>query len=63
MIRNYLDAFSSARSVTHRLMAGADHALSGVASRKAFGSLVTGWFAERVAPVPEARAAAAATVG
>jgi pimeloyl-ACP methyl ester carboxylesterase len=48
VIRNYLDAFGRARSVTHRVIRGADHALSRPAWRRAYGAIVSDWFAARL---------------
>ena len=45
-IANYLAAFRQARSVTYRMIDGADHALSDPNSRRAYASLLIGWIRE-----------------
>jgi hypothetical protein len=48
VIANYVDAFRrSAASVSHRVIAGADHALGAERWRRAHGRLLETWFAER----------------
>lgn len=47
-IRNYLNAAGQRSEVSHRVMAGADHALSRATWRKEFVSLLTHWFRERL---------------
>ena len=59
VIANYLDAFArSATSVTHHVIAGADHGLSEDRWRRANGVLLIGWSAARIgAPGPRVRQA------
>ncbi len=57
---NYMKACARARSLTHRVIAGADHALSDELSRKAYTTLLVNWLTEMVAG---ARAGAEATPG
>ena len=47
-ILNYVAAFRKARSLTYRVMEGADHALSDKQSRQAYTTLLTGWVREMV---------------
>lgn len=47
VIENYLAAFKYAHSVTHRLMAGVDHAMSKKAWRQAYVQIVVAWMTER----------------
>jgi hypothetical protein len=54
---NYLDAFRrSAASLTHRIIAGADHGLSEDRWRRQHGVLLARWFAERIG-LPQRRVA------
>jgi hypothetical protein len=47
VIENYLAAFKGGvRSVTYRVLAGADHALSRQESRQAYGTLLVSWMTE-----------------
>jgi hypothetical protein len=50
VIVNYVKAFTEARSVTHEILHGADHALSAARSRRAYATLLLKWFGERVSP-------------
>lgn len=45
-IANYIAAFRQARSMTYRVVDGADHALSTPASKRAYASLLVGWIRE-----------------
>ncbi|RKT99263.1 alpha/beta hydrolase [Burkholderia sp. Nafp2/4-1b] len=47
-IASYLQACLSARSMTYRIIEGADHGLSDVASQQAYSALVEKWLAEMV---------------
>ena len=47
VIENYLTAFKYARSMTHRVMAGVDHAMSKKAWRQAYVQIVVAWMTER----------------
>ena len=47
-IANYMSSFRQARSLTYRLIEGADHALSDAESRRAYSSLLVGWVREMV---------------
>ncbi|MFU0507222.1 alpha/beta hydrolase family protein [Pseudaminobacter sp. NGMCC 1.201702] len=47
-IASYVAAFTSARSLTYRVIEGADHALSDERSRDAYNSLLAGWIKEMV---------------
>ncbi|CAA0096485.1 Uncharacterised protein [Starkeya nomas] len=47
-IANYLAAFRQARSLTYRVVAGADHALSEKEWRDAYSALLIGWIREMV---------------
>jgi dienelactone hydrolase len=49
VVANYLSAFGAARSVTHRVIRRADHALSSDAWRARYGTLLGAWFRERLA--------------
>ncbi|MBO9642588.1 MULTISPECIES: S9 family peptidase [Pseudacidovorax] len=46
VIANYLGSFRAVRSVTYRVLSGADHALSKEAWRKAYGALLVTWMTE-----------------
>lgn len=46
VIASYIAAFRQARSVTHHLIEGADHALSGKAARRTYASLLIDWIAD-----------------
>lgn len=45
-VANYVEASKHARSLTYRVLEGADHALSDVASQHAYTSVLVQWFAE-----------------
>jgi len=47
-IANYMSSFRCARSMTYRLIEGADHALSEPEHRRAYTSLLVGWVREMV---------------
>ncbi|MBB3236234.1 alpha/beta hydrolase family protein [Phyllobacterium endophyticum] len=47
-IASYRSAFINARSLTSRIISGADHALSTPESQKAYDSLLLGWFREMI---------------
>lgn len=47
-LMSYRSAFISAHSLTHRLVDGADHALSSDRSQKAYSAMLTTWVSERV---------------
>lgn len=47
-IASYIAAFTSARSLTYRIIAGADHGLSDERSRLAYNALLIGWVREMV---------------
>jgi pimeloyl-ACP methyl ester carboxylesterase len=62
-VANYLAAFGKARSLTYRVIAGADHALSEAAWQDAYTALLVDWATEMVlgarggaAAAPDARA-------
>lgn len=46
VVENYLAAFKRVRSVTYRVLSGADHALSSQESRQAYGALLVSWITE-----------------
>ena len=46
VVENYLSAFKRVRSVTYRVLSGADHALSKQESRQAYGALLVSWITE-----------------
>lgn len=48
VIQNYMSACAQARSLTYRLIAGADHALSDEASRLSYASHLVKWMTEMV---------------
>lgn len=47
-VASYLASFKNTCSITHRIIAGADHALSEPASRRAYDELLLGWIREMV---------------
>lgn len=47
-IMSYRSAFRSSHSMTHRILDGADHALSDVAAQDAYTSILVGWVTEMV---------------
>jgi hypothetical protein len=53
VIANYLAAFRrSARSVTHRLIVGADHGLAEERWRRAYGTVLVQWLVARAGLAP-----------
>lgn len=48
-IMNYLNAFNRSRSLTHRIIPNADHALSEEQWQQEFVSILSAWFKERLA--------------
>ncbi|WP_445287098.1 alpha/beta hydrolase family protein [Variovorax atrisoli] len=46
VVENYLGAFKRVKSVTYRVLSGADHALSKQEWRQAYGSLLVSWLTE-----------------
>jgi pimeloyl-ACP methyl ester carboxylesterase len=52
VIESYLDACTRARSLTYRVLDGADHGLTTPASQHAYTALVSGWLAEMFEHVP-----------
>jgi len=48
VVASYLAAFTSSRSLTYRVVAGADHALSDERSQQAYDALLIGWIEEMV---------------
>jgi pimeloyl-ACP methyl ester carboxylesterase len=57
-VKNYVRAFRQARSLTHRVMAGADHGLSADRQKQAYTNLLVGWMAQRLAPSADSGAGA-----
>ncbi|CAI8739720.1 alpha/beta hydrolase family protein [Pseudomonas soli] len=47
-LMSYRSAFVSAHSMTHRLVDGADHALSSEESQKAYSAILTAWISEMI---------------
>ena len=47
-LMSYRSAFVSAHSLTHRIVDGADHALSSDRSQKAYSAMLTAWISEMV---------------
>ncbi|MBC3410934.1 MULTISPECIES: alpha/beta hydrolase family protein [Pseudomonas] len=47
-LMSYRSAFGSAHSLTHRIVDGADHALSSEQSQKAYSAMLTAWISEMV---------------
>ena len=47
-LMSYRSAFVSAHSLTHRIVDGADHALSSEESQKAYSSILAAWVSEMV---------------
>lgn len=45
---NYRAAFEQALALTHRIMRGADHALSEDSDQKGYTSIVTRWLGEMI---------------
>jgi len=48
VVLNYRDAFAGARSITYRVIDGADHGLSDSRWQQAYTSLLAGWMGEMV---------------
>lgn len=48
VIKSYLAACTRVRSITHRVISGADHALTDETSRKAYTTLLVNWLDEMV---------------
>ena len=48
VISNYVEAFIQPRSLTYRVIKGADHGLSDEAGQRAYTSLLVNWFTEMV---------------
>jgi dienelactone hydrolase len=48
VIDNYRAAFEGARSVTYRLLEGADHGLSDEGSRQAYTTVLVGWIGQQL---------------
>jgi uncharacterized protein len=48
-VANYLRAFSDARSLTHRVIEGADHGLSSAHHKQAYSNLLLAWMGETLA--------------
>jgi hypothetical protein len=49
LIDNYRAAFGGARSLTYRLIDGADHALSDPTCRHAYTTILVSWITEMIA--------------
>lgn len=47
-VASYLTSFIAARSVTYRVIAGADHALSDPESRRSYDALLSYWLREMI---------------
>ncbi|KAF1047400.1 alpha/beta hydrolase family protein [Xylophilus sp.] len=47
-IMNYRNAFESAHSLTHRILDGGDHALTGEASQAAYNAILQAWVTEMI---------------
>lgn len=47
-LMSYRSAFGSAHSLTHRIVDGADHALSSEQSQKAYSAMLTAWISEMI---------------
>jgi len=60
VIENYRAAFAQARSMTYRLISGADHGLSSETSQRAYTRLLVNWIGEMVQGAREAAIEAAA---
>ncbi len=60
VIRNYLNAFGQARSLTHRVITGADHALSEKAWQQTYTSVLVNWMTEMVLSARGGKTGAAA---
>lgn len=60
VIENYRAAFSQARSMTYRLISGADHGLTTEAAQRSYTKLLVNWIGEMVRGAREAASEAAA---
>ena len=49
VIENYRNAFAGARSLTYRMIDGADHGLTDPACRQAYTTLLVNWITEMIA--------------
>lgn len=58
VIKNYMGAFMRARSLTYRVIRGADHGLSDDRAQQAYTSILVNWASEMVLGAREGRAAA-----
>ncbi|TBU77872.1 alpha/beta hydrolase [Pseudomonas daroniae] len=47
-LMNYRSSFEKAHSLTHRIMTGADHALTQDSDQKAYTSILTSWISEMI---------------
>ena len=56
MITSYREAFIQSRSLTYRVIQGADHGLSQDASQRAYTSLLVNWMTEMVMGAREGNA-------
>jgi pimeloyl-ACP methyl ester carboxylesterase len=63
VVASYVAAFSSAHSLTHRVIEGADHGLSRAAWKEAYTALLLGWLEEMTATEPPAQPRAPAVAG
>lgn len=57
-IASYVGAFRSARSLTYRMIEGADHALSDPACERAYNAILTNWVTEMVLSARDGQQAA-----
>jgi pimeloyl-ACP methyl ester carboxylesterase len=57
VIANYLEAFIQPRSLTYRIMHGADHGLSDESNQRAYTNLLVNWLTEMVFGAREGNAA------
>lgn len=53
MIENHVAAFSQARSLTSRTLAGTDHGLSAKAMQQAYTEVLVGWLREMISGMRE----------
>jgi pimeloyl-ACP methyl ester carboxylesterase len=60
VVANYLAALANAHSLTHRVIEGADHGLSGESWKQTYTDLLAGWLEEMTVGAPEQAEAAAA---
>jgi len=63
VIANYMAAFEQARSLTYRVIEGADHGLSERRWQEAYTALLVGWAGEMVLGAREGEAAVPAQAG